>query len=410
MFKSTLHIATTVLLLGLWSANANAFSNAKTDSTDSRKAEHYKVDFGGYVKMWWSLYDEVTNGLRHPITLEEAPDEASGFSIYRARLRATVEKGRVTGTVSVRLDGSPPALLDAYFSVPVLARHLGLWAGQMKIPSTYEVLVSGAKWDFLTRSRFSENVVDFSLSRGPIASAYQFFGAKAYQRDLGFALKGKISSKGLSGDYFLMIGNGLGANRFIGGKEKKQEIFANSLGDYLYAARVTFGTDEQSPGKNERRKPIQARAGGHVSWNHHPNVLLDDERSVMNIKRRSWSVDAHTSIYNLLKLTGMYGEVIVDDDFDDDGKIDYKFDGWELKAIATLKPNLLDVGFRYDVFTDEYYENGAENTYRAYTFGIDYSAPHNIRLQLDYKFKQFESDVDLDLDENVLVLAAQLEI
>jgi hypothetical protein len=106
----------------------------------------------------------------------------------------------------------------------------------------------------------------------------------------------------------------------------------------------------------------------------------------------------------------MYGQVVVDDDFDDDGERDYQFDGWEIKAVAAVKPRVLEFGFRYDEFTDEYYGNGAEDNYRTYTLGVNYLTPRDIRLQLNYKYKRLESDVDLDLDENSLIFAAQLEI
>jgi hypothetical protein len=383
---------------------------ADTTVHDPVDSSAFPIDirFAGYFKVWWVLLEDDQNGLQHPITGEQAVDGSSGFLMHRARIGVEASVGRVTGRVTARLENSPPGMLDAYFFVPLFDRRLQLWLGQMRVPSTYEVMTPGSQWDFLTRSRFSTRVVDFSLSRGPIPSYSRFYGAKAYSRDLGIGLKGTIGVQAFGARYFVMIGNGLGANRFIGGQEGSGEVSANRLGDYLYAARLTIGT-RQSRLARKRSELVQFFLGGHVSWNQHSNIVLDDERTVLNIKRWSWSVDLETWFSDFLRLTGMYGQVVVDDDFDDDGKRDYQFDGWELKAMASLKPDVFEIGLRYDTLADEFYENGVEDKIHSYTFCINYTILPNLKTQLNYKYNDFRSDVDPDIDFGVSTLSAQFQ-
>ncbi len=370
---------------------------------DSPERTNRGIRIAGYLQLWWTILEEVENGLQHPLTGEEAADQSSGFSFNRARLRVHIESANLSGRLSVRLEGSPPGLLDAFVLLPLLGRRMQIAAGQMKVPSTYEVAVPSDRLDFLTRGELSRNIVDYSLCTSPSLSSPRFSGAKTYLRDLGVALKGEV----IGTEYFFMVGNGLGANRFSGGREKKQEIFTNRFGAYLYAARLSFRTDREETKERETHPMMSFEAGSHVSWNNHPNVVLDDERTVLNIKRFSWSADLHTEIAGLLRLTGMYGEGSVEDDFDNDGKTDYRFRGWELKAIAWVFPGALWLGFRYDVFAEERYENGAEDVLHSYVLGVTYEQHENVRLQLNYKRKILKSEVNPDLDDDAFILAAQ---
>ena len=360
--------------------------------------------FGGYMQLWWTVLEQVENGRRHPITGEDAPDVASGFSVMRARLGGDINTRHVQGRVSVRLEGSPAQLLDAYGTLPVVKEALQLWAGQMKVPSTYEVAVASDELDLITRSRFSQLVVDYSLCRTPSDNAPRFRGVHTYLRDIGVAIKGRV----LSGNYFLMVGNGFGAGRGIGGWENSQEVFANSFGNYLYALRLSLGLPQQREEDPGDLWPLAFEVGGHGSYNQHPNILVDDERTVMDIQRYSWSADAHAYFGSRLTLTAMYGEGAVQDDSDGDGKDDFLYRGMELKLLGHPWRNRLSLGIRYDVFAGERYENGRESVQYNYTIGATYFAHPDIWVQANYKWKHMNSQTVEEIADNVLIVALQM--
>ncbi len=376
----------------------------RTDLPDSSNTQSEGIHIGGYVQVWYTVLEAVENGLRQPLTENEAAQQSSGFIVNRARLQINIGKKKLKGHFSIRFEGSPPGLLDAFFCYPLLGHRMELHAGQMKVPSTYEVALSAAELDFLTRSLFSQNIVDFSLCRTPTVSAPRFNSVRTYNRDLGVALKGQVP--GVS--YFIMVGNRFGANRFIGGRENKQEIFTNGFGSYLYAARLVFRTFWEEAQTNGGHPMLSFRAGTHVSWNNHPDIVLDDERTVLDIERLSWSADVQARVADFFDLTAMYGECFVEDDFDNNGRTDYRYHGWELKAVVNLFSRALKLGFRYDLYSDEWHENGAEDLLHSYVMGITFDRRAYIKLQLNYKWKVLESPVDFDLDDNVLSLAAQV--
>ena len=199
----------------------------------------------------------------------------------------------------MRLEGSPPGLLDAFATTPVAGSDLALSMGQFKIPSTYEVALSPGDLDFASRTLFSSVVADYSLSRSPSLASPRFYGVRSHDRDMGLGLKGRLGV----GRCALMVGNGLGANRFVGGREAKEAVVANDFGAYFYGLRVDLGREIGEPLAPFRGSSFQA--GGHVNWNRHPDVLLDDERTVVDLDRRSWSVDARAAIAGRVRVTAL---------------------------------------------------------------------------------------------------------
>ena len=119
----------------------------------------------------------------------------------------------------------------------------------------------------------------------------------------------------------------------------------------------------------------------------------------MDIERESWSLNVKVNIMNRLKITGMLGRGLVLDDFDNDNKIDYIYSGGELKAIVSIVPKSLNLGFRYDTYSEEYFENGVVEKQNSYTFGITYKVNSNIQLRLNYKWKILHSKVNPDIDD-----------
>lgn len=372
-------------------------------SAAAEEPEGTRPRVGGYVQPRWTAWEQVENGLRQPVTWDDAADVASGFSLHRARVEADWRRGDLGAHIGVRLEASPVSLSDAYAFLPVWGDRAILYLGQMKIPGTYEIQTSSRELDFLSRSQLSAQLADLALSRSPALSSPRFNGARAFLRDAGVGLKGRVKPLGLPARYFLMIGNGLGANRFIGGDEAKQELYANEVGAYFYALRleVTPWGGSETPGEVTNA----LRLGGHASYNHHPNLLLDDKRTVLDLERRSFSADASLTLLERVRLTVLYGGGVVDDDFDHDGKDDYRYRGWELKAMVKLGSGL-EAGVRVDEFTDEYYDNGIEDRRRSITGGLAWRPLPGMRLQLDYKHNTLDSDVDPDLDDDSVILQA----
>ncbi len=377
----------------------------------------------GYAQLWWTLYEGAENGLRQPVTHDDAADYASGFLLNRARLVGDFGASGLTGRVSVRLEGSPPALLDAYVVLPLRAEMARLWIGQMKLPATYEVATPSERLDFTARSRFSELVVDYSLSRSP-AMASRLTGIRCYLRDLGVGVKGAVSPV----RYFFMISNGLGANHFIGGPGSREEVYANELGAYAYAARITcdllsagqWDPDGESttvtPGPpSHSGSPRRGRfltaliVGGHASSNQHPDLVLDDRRTVLDIRRRAWSADLRCRLAGRLELTGLYGAGEVDDDIDSDSRTDYRYRGWEAKLIVQIAPGHLRAGLRYDALAEESYDNGVEEVLHSYTVGLTWLPRAQLRAQLNYRHNVLDSDSNPDLDDDALITSLQVE-
>ncbi len=363
--------------------------------------EPVKIRLGGYLQLWWTIKEETENGKLQPLTGDEAAQEASGFSFRRARLAANISRDVFRAKLELALDGST-RLSDAYGVWSAIEKKLEVWAGQMKIPSTYEVETPSTELDFATRSTFSRSVTDWSLCRGATVSS-PLQGIRTYLRDMGMGVKGEIGA----GGYFLMVGNGLGSNLWIGGAENKQYIFANNAGAYFYGARISYDFAHVL-GQNEKEPLFHSiTLGGHYCVNRHPELIFKDEKTVMDIDRESWSLDLRVNIMDRLRLTCMVGRGLVLDDFDNDDKIDYVYDGWELKAVAVVIPGRLEVGFRYDTYTEEYFENDTPEELECCTLGVTYAVGPDIRLQLNYKWKSLDSEINPDIDDDVLLLTAQ---
>jgi hypothetical protein len=298
----------------------------------------------------------------------------------------------VRGCVSLRLEGSPVALLDAYAVLPLRGELAELWAGQMKVPSTHEVDTPSEALDFGTPGGFSSVAADYALARSP-SLASRLTGVRTYDRDLGVGVKG--SAAPLS--YFVMVGNGLGANRFVGGPGARQEVYANSFGAHFYGARLSL-------------RPLPAiEIGGHASWNDHPNAVLDDKRTVLDIRRASASVDLRVAPVERIAFVAMYGAGRVEDDIDYDGRADYRYRGWEAKLTAWVAPRRLRAGVRYDAFGEESYENGAEDILHAATAGLSWFPGEGLRLQAEVRRNILESDANPDLDDDLVLVTGQVE-
>ncbi|MBM3242443.1 hypothetical protein FJZ31_39795 [Candidatus Poribacteria bacterium] len=353
-----------------------------------------RLDLEGNMSLWWDIYEENENGIMQPRTREPAADVASGFNLKQGRISLNYEdEQRLLGArFHIRLE-EQVSILDGY-GIWRPFHFFHLYLGQMKVPSTYEALTADTDLDFSSRSTLAQNLTDWSLSRSPYYSA--LYGNRSYNRDLGIGIRGKfgIASNPSLASYFLMTGNGLGANLFISGKESKEFIFSNNLGDYFYGVRL-----DVSPLK-------WLFLGGHYSLNKHDNMLFNDGKTVFDLDRYSWSIDSRLD-FRRVRFVAMYGAGKVDDNYFYTDQEDLKYSGYEAKFLVWLIDNLLQLGVRYDTYTHKYLESGISTDQNNLTFGVNFMPMSGMCIQLNYVFKKTENKIEPDLDDNILFLNFQ---
>lgn len=361
----------------------------------------FNVHIGGYLQLWY-IYEGVENGKRQRLTNDEAAQQASGFSFNRARVYIENIDGKLRGKISAKLESGTPSMLDAYVHYLLIKDNLQLRAGQMKIPSTYEVETSSSNLEFATRSRFTDNVANWSLSKST-SSISPFTSVQTYYRDLGVAIRGNLYGF----TYHCMISNGLGANLFVGGNESRQFVYTNTFGAYFFGTRLSWDIMRLF---HLVDFPVSSfRLGGHRNRNRHPNILYNDTKTVLDIDRESWSSDIQIIIFNRIRLTGMYGKGVVEDDFDNNNEPDYRYHGYELRVIVEILKDRLEAGFRFDSYTDENSIFGGEETMKTYTLGINYYIPPGLRMQPNYKWKRLEGELNIETNDDIFILSAQYE-
>jgi len=346
------------------------------------------------LSLWWVLLEENQNGIEQAGSGDPAEEAASGFAIKQGRIILSYEDtdNHFGLYAQVRLE-ERVAILDLYgMWKPV--NWFNFYAGQMKIPSTYEVLTKDECLDFVTRTTISKYIADYSLSRTPYLSS--FWGNRSYYRDTGIAFKGAVgpeSNRQLL-QYFLMISNGLGAGVYIGGPESKENVTSNKFGDYFYGLRMDVN-------------PIKwVTIGGHYSINKHDDMLLGDGKTVLDLDRSSWSADLRFEI-PYLRVVGMYGAGEIDEKYYMISTDHFDYSGWEAKALAQVWKDHMEVGVRYDnyIFGETATEHEIEQN--NWTFGVNYTPAPAIRLQLNYMVKDTDNGIDSDVDDDLLVLNFQ---
>ena len=270
---------------------------------------------------------------------------------------------------------------------------IGLYVGQMKIPSTDEVLTRDPMVDFVSRSTFGRIANDYALARTPYISP--FMATNAINRDMGVAIKGAFGDDQTPYlKYFLMVGNGLGGNRYVGGKDKSEFLYANDFGDYYYGLRL------------ETHPVDWFTAGGHYSLNRHDKAIYQDKKSVVDLDRYMWTVDFKVSLPTNTKIAGFYGDGEIDDSWTAQ---DYRYDytGWGIWVMQGIMNDKLELGMRYDTFITEFYENDDETEQNNWTFGANWRPNPYVRLQLNYVWKDTVNEYVADLDDDIIYLNIQ---
>jgi opacity protein-like surface antigen len=363
----------------------------------------------GYLQTWvtvWQQSEDMKGLIQHP-SGHEAVEAVTGFSLRRARIGGAVRIWRGLGIdVQVRLD-KPVGLLDFYVEYRV-ADWFAVQLGQRKVPGTWETMVPSNRLDFATRTAVSAWLADYSLSRTVHASSH-FAGNRSYLRDLGLSLTGDVDLRIGTLRYLLTIGNGLGANLFISAAERKEFIIANAP-QFFYGARLDlldlFGV---------------VSLGGHLTWNHHDNMVLNSGRVVLDLERLTGSGDLHLEIpWTGLRLSGMLAWGVIDEDFDADGRGDLAYSGWEARAIWDLSafvstmvraPWLLhhrfELGGRFDRYLARTNQTGPRTRQDDWVLGVSYAFRDRVKIQLNYRWRETRDPGLPDLDDDLLLLSVQ---
>jgi Phosphate-selective porin O and P len=380
-----------------------------------RSARAYDVDpnlsVDGYFQEWFTVYEQMEDlrGLYQHPSNDEAADGTSGFRLANARvgLRARTADRRFGVVALVRLE-KDAGILDLYGTATV-APWLTLLAGQFPVPSTYENLQPNPELDFLLRTQIAGALSDYALSRTTHASSL-FYGNRSYRRDMGAGVRMHWEPGGLPIRTFGMVGNGFGANLHVGGDTNREYVIANKPFDWFYAGRL-----EVEPW------PEVVTLGGHASYNRHNDIVFNSGRAVLDIRRTSYSTDLRFDYAP----SGMRGAVAYGagknlDDWDDNGAVDFAYEGWEWRLIGRLNPLLkalttwpaldhhaFELAFRYDALTTESDESGVRIRHRTWTPGFNYLYKDILKVQANWIVRRTDDPFNPDLADNAFILSLQ---
>ncbi len=368
-----------------------------------------ELEVYAYAQTWLTLVEQLEEAdevYQFP-SGDRGVTATTGWSLHR--LRAGIEyffvPGRLGLNLLLKLERNP-AVLNAFATFRV-ADWLRIRVGQQKIPTTWEGLVLSRDLDFMRRSLLARASADYALSRTVHPSSL-FFNNRSFLRDLGVAVRGDIDLELGGLRYFAMVGNGLGANLYIGGASEAQFILTNAP-QFFYGLRLELFDLLDT-----------VTAGGHVSVNRHDDMVFGSGRVVYDLDRLSWSADLRVHLRALgLRLAATHGRGRVDDDFDDDGNVDFRFQGWEVRllwslseAFATLLPeeHNLELGARYDWLRSRWNGAGSRVRRREVTAGVNYAYRSYVRVMLDGVFRRTRDPGLPDLDDDGLLLSLQVAI
>jgi hypothetical protein len=348
---------------------------------------------GTHLGFWWIIQEQVENGVKQPGTGKPAAQESSGFDFKLGRFYVDFKSpdGQFEAYVNLRLERQIEAL-DVWGAYRP-ADWLGVYVGQMKFPSTHEVLMPDHQLDFISRATFNRNVGNFALCSVPFTSPFQNINTN--NRDLGVALKGALpDAEHPAFTYFAMISNGLGANIFTGASESPEFLAANNFGDYLYGIRLDGYIADW------------VRLGGHYTINRHDRALLKDKQTVVDFERETWSGDLTVKFPFGLRIEGFYGNGRLNDLwFSQRWYFDYS--GWGVWALQSLFDNRLELAIRYDTYSSETRRNKDITEQNNWTFGINFQPNPYLRLQLNYVWKDTVNEYVKDFDDDILFLNIQ---
>ncbi|MBI5544160.1 MAG: hypothetical protein HY901_09745 [Deltaproteobacteria bacterium] len=385
--RSALACAGAVLaLVAEWPAHAYRFNES--------------VEVYGYTQIWLTLWEQMEDdeGLVQYPSKDEAADALSGLSINKARvgLRLAYLDWHLSLHTQVKIDHDFNLLdLDVGWAP---RRWFSLHLGQLKIPNTFEALTEDQRLDFILRSDITTALADWSLSKSQHPASL-LYGSASNLRDLGLAAKGELKAWGWTGRYFLMVGNGLGANMYFGGLTRK-EYWITNKSQFLYGGRLEVAAYDI------------ATLGAFGSYNEHDNIVFNSGRAVYDLSRRSVGGDLRVTIPKTgARLYGLGGEGQIRDDFNSDGHIDLRYSAWAAAAIWDLVPlvawltdsqlpegHALELAGRFEHLSFEMDDSGSQVHRDQVTFGASYVAAERLKVQLNYVLRSTEDPLHPERD------------
>ena len=386
-----------VVLLGLILALpvlASAQRGVRDTRDSVQTSEVASVRFDATSSFWFLLHEAAQNGLIQPGSGDLADSHASGFSFRHGRVGITVGLPGGDFGIRLRLRLEERTDISDFYGSWTPSPLLNVYLGQMKIPSTAEARSPYDQLDFVSRSTFSTRVADLALTRTPYISS--LMAAKSSNRDLGLAVKGSWRAheqRGIS--WFLFVGNGLGANRYIGARENSEFLFTNSFGEFYYGARIDFHAHKN------------ITVGLHASLNDHDDVALGERGPVFDIRRKVWTADLTAALPGGPRLYAFYGQGDIDDFFDTQRYL-YDYSGWGAQLVYPLGRIPIQFALRFDRFSSESNRDGNETTQDNWTSGILYSPSANTRIHLNYILKRTNNEFEADIDDDLLLLSSQM--
>jgi len=120
-------------------------------------------------------------------------------------------------------------------------------------------------------------------------------------------------------------------------------------------------------------------------------------------------VDAELDLFDIVRISGMYGAGTIKDNYDGIGGTDYAYDGWEARVMVVAIRDVLEVGARYDCYNWDRAVVGGWTYTTAITIGANVTLVPSMRFQLNYKRKMQTGTTQLP-DANVYLLSTQIEI
>jgi len=386
-------------------------------SAHSRTVHAYEVtddlDIYGYFQAWLTVYEQMQDaqGLFQDITNDPAADFTSGFRMARLRLGLdyTFLGGKLGVALLLKLEGDPGMLDVNARWMPF--KWLTIQIGQMRIPSTAENLRADRDLGFVLRTELSDALADFSLSRTNYPSSLMH-GNRSFRRDFGLGVKAHCEGRLFAARAFLMMGNGLGANLFISGDSARGFLITNKA-QFFWAGRV-----ELEPWREH------IVIGGHFSYNRHDNVVFESGRTVLDIDRLSGSGDLELRFARLgLRLGGLGGYGEINEDFNVDGRTDFRYWGGSGYLLWDLAPMLrwltrgrfaphhhIVLGFRYERYASNWDEAALWTHLTTYTVGATYRYGSTVKLQLNAVLRRTDKPFYPDLDDDLYVLSVQFAL
>ena len=362
-------------------------------ATGAFAGEPPTLDMEATASFWWTLHEQVQNGLIQQGSGDPADDYASGFAFRHGRIAFILGSrgGDLQLLLRIRLEERTD--IADFYGAWLPSSLISIYIGQMKIPSITEVLTAYDELDFATRSTFGRKIGDYSMTRTPYISSVM--AIKSYDRDFGIAVRGSYpDDRSWQARWFLMAGNGLGANRYIGGDANEEFLFTNSFGEMYFGGRLEIS-------------PLQwLTAGVHASSNSHSDVSLGDRGPVMDIGRKVWTADVTVGHTGAPRVYAFYGAGEMDD-FLNAQRYLYDYSGWGAQGALPLLDGKLELALRFDRFTGESNGDGNETVQDDWTAGASMMPADHLRIQLNYVDRNTKNEFEADIDDNILLLNFQ---